>query len=337
MAHRKKNAPRRGSLAYRPRGRTTTVVPVVRNWSKVSSEKPIILGSAGFKVGSTHVMSVDNRAKTPNFGKPLFSSATIIATPPILILGFRAYKSIKGGRHGSIAEAMGDIYMENPPKEYSRKVNSMPKFNENSMRKIEESLGEIDRFTILSYISPRTANLSQKKPYVFEIGMSGGEIKEQLEKLKSILGKEVKISEIFEQSPYVDILSISKGKGFQGVIKRMGVKRKSHKSNKTVREVASIGPWNPHNVVYTVPRAGQKGVKQTTEYNKRILSMADTKDIDITPKGGFGRYGEVKGDYMILKGSVPGPSRGLVRFRMPIRPPKVSVQPVKILEIATVR
>ena len=119
----------------------------------------------------------------------------------------------------------------------------------------------------------------------------------------------------------MDVVAITKGKGFQGPVKRWGIKILPRKSRKTKRGVAAIGPWKPARVLYTVPRAGQMGYHQRTEYNKRILKIGiDGKTI--TPKGGFLNYGEVKGTYIVVDGSLPGPSKRLVRLRCPVRPPK---------------
>ena len=87
----KKHSPRRGSMAFRPRGRTKKIIPRIRNWELTDSEKPGILGSAGIKVGSIHIITIDDRKRNPNTGKPLFNAATIIATPTISVLGFRSY------------------------------------------------------------------------------------------------------------------------------------------------------------------------------------------------------------------------------------------------------
>jgi large subunit ribosomal protein L3 len=119
----------------------------------------------------------------------------------------------------------------------------------------------------------------------------------------------------------MDLFAITKGKGFQGPVKRWGIKLLPRKSRKTKRGVAAIGPWKPARVLYTVPRAGQMGYHQRTEYNKRILKIGiDGKEV--TPKGGFVRYGEVKGTYIIVDGSLPGPAKRLIRLRYPARAPK---------------
>jgi len=78
--------------------------------------------------------------------------------------------------------------------------------------------------------------------------------------------------------------------------------------------------------MFTVPRAGQLGFFQRTEYNKRIIKIGfDGKEI--TPKGGFHRYGVIKGPYILLKGSVPGPPKRLIRLRHAVRGPEEIQKP----------
>ena len=63
------------------------------------------------------------------------------------------------------------------------------------------------------------------------------------------------------------------------------------------------------------------GFHQRTEHNKRIVKMGlDGKDV--TPKGGFIRYGIIQGSYMVIEGSVPGPEKRPIKLRHPARPPK---------------
>ena len=65
-----------------------------------------------------------------------------------------------------------------------------------------------------------------------------------------------------------------------------------------------------------MPQAGQLGFNYRTEINKRILKVGTTNDIkSITPKSGFQNYGLVKNDYIIVKGSIGGPAKRLVRIR----------------------
>ena len=167
-----------------------------------------------------------------------------------------------------------------------------------------------------------------------EIKIDGGTTQEQLEYAEKLLGKTISAIDIFKEGQFVDATAITKGKGFQGPVKRWGVKILPRKSRKTKRGVAVIGPWHPTRVLYTVPRAGQMGYHQRTEYNKRILKIgADGKEI--TPKGGFLRYGPVRGTYILLEGSLPGPTKRLIQLRYPARPPKETPEtPPNITQIS---
>ena len=165
--------------------------------------------------------------------------------------------------------------------------------------------------------------------------VSGGDIQKQFTHVKELLGKEIKIDQIFETGATVDVAAITKGHGWQGVLRRWGVKKKQHKSRKTVREVGSLGPISPQSVMYTVPRAGQTGFHQRVEYDKRIMVMGNTDNdnLKINPDGGFKHFGLVKGDFIILKGSVPGTYRRLIKMRTQIRNAPVKVNKPNILEV----
>src|SRR6266852_2022668 len=97
MGHRKHSAPRRGSLAYRPRGRAKSFVPRVRTWPRLSSGAPVLLAFPSFKAGTIHAITTDDREKTPNFGKPLFNPATVLAVPEAEVVGVRLYARENGG------------------------------------------------------------------------------------------------------------------------------------------------------------------------------------------------------------------------------------------------
>ncbi|MEM4705865.1 MAG: 50S ribosomal protein L3, partial [Candidatus Nitrosocaldus sp.] len=112
-----------------------------------------------------------------------------------------------------------------------------------------------------------------------------------------------------------------------------GIKRKQHKSRKSVRAIGTLGPISPATVMYTVPRAGQRGFHQRLEYNKRILMVASADEKDITPKGGFMHFGILKGDYIVLRGSIPGAIKRLVKLRYAIRPKVKKVVEPKIMEV----
>ena len=158
----------------------------------------------------------------------------------------------------------------------------------------------------------------------------------QFEYLKNKLGVEISVHEIIKPGMSVDVAGITKGKGWQGPVKRFGIKKKQHKSRKTVREVGTVGAWNPRNIMYTVPRAGQMGFHQRTEYNKQILLTGNDQSQSVTPKGGFDHFGVIPGDYIILKGSLPGPSKRPLTIRYPVRPNGDKIKEPKIIHISTI-
>ena len=328
MGHRRHSAPRRGSLAYLPRGRAKSMEARIRAWPKIDSDEPKLLAHAGFKAGCVQIVNIDDREKTPNHGKQLVSLGTVIVTPPILIVGIRGYSKNQNGK-----QAEFDLYANNLPKNISRLFNSKNK--ESLLEHSEVALKKIKEIYAVIAIIPRNANLSQKKPYVFEVSVKGGDIKKQFAYVKELLGKEVKIDQVFEAGITVDTAAITKGKGWEGPITRWGVKKKQHKSRKSVREVGSLGPISPQYVMYTVPRAGQRGLHQRIEYDKKIMVMDNTENIkyEINPKGGFKHFGNVNGDFIIVHGSVPGTYNRLIKLRSQIRnAPKKIVKP-NILEV----
>jgi len=326
MGHRRHSAPHRGSLAYLPRCRAKSMEARIRAWPKVNSDEPKLLAHAGFKAGCVQIVNIDDREKTPNHGKQLVSLGTVIATPPILIIGIRGYSIDSRGKHAEF-----NYHADNLPKYISQFITT----KENSLNNSEKLLKKIKEIYAIIAVRPKNAGLSQKKPYIFEVSVKGGDIKKQFTFLQGLLGKEVKIDQVFDVGTTVDTAAITKGKGWEGPITRWGVKRKQHKSRKSVREVGSLGPISPQYVMYTVPRAGQRGFHQRIEYNKRIMLMDNTENskFKINPDGGFKHFGNVNGDFVIVRGSVPGTYNRLIKLRSQIRKVPSKINKPNVLQV----
>ncbi|MCS7115279.1 MAG: 50S ribosomal protein L3 [Nitrososphaerota archaeon] len=330
MGHRKHHAPKHGSLAYLPRKRAKRIVARTRYWPKVEAETPRLLGFIGYKAGMTYAIVIEDKKRSPNFGKEVIRPVTVLETPPMLICAIRAYTKTPYG-----LQTMTEAWMENPPNELERVFTIPEKFStEENLKKIEQNLEKVSKIRVIAVTQPKQTNVPKKKPDIAEIEIGGGTIPKQFEYAKSLLGKTVSPAEIFQEGQYIDVIAVTTGKGFQGPVKRWGVKILQHKGRKTKRGVATLGPWNPHHVLYTVPRAGQMGFHQRTEYNKRILKIGkDGKEI--TPKGGFTRYGIIRGLYMLIEGSIQGPEKRPVKLRYPVRPPKQAPEePPKITYVS---
>jgi large subunit ribosomal protein L3 len=321
MGHRKHHAPRHGSLAYLPRKRAKRLSARIRFWPKIEAATPKLLGFVSYKAGMTHVFTIEDRKRSPNYGKEVIRSATVLETPPMLICAIRAYAGTPYG-----LRTLGEAWMKNPPDELDRVFTCPEDFKqEENVKKIEESLDKLARIRVIAITQPKQSSVPKKKPEIAEIEIGGTAIQQQLEFAKNILGKTVTPAEIFKEGQYVDVAAISTGKGFQGPVKRWRVTKLQHKGRKTKRGIATLGPWNPHHVMYSVPRAGQMGRHQRTEYNKRVLKIG-TDGKEVTPKGGFTRYGLINGAYMLLEGSVAGSEKRSIKLRHSVRPPRQAAE-----------
>lgn len=133
----------------------------------------------------------------------------------------------------------------------------------------------------------------------------------------------------------MDVLGVTKGKGFQGVVKRYGVKHLQKKSHRGYRKVGCVGSWHPARIRFSVPRAGQLGYHHRTEINKKVYRVgkgantgvqnnattnADLTDKNITPLGGFPHYGVVRNDFLMVKGCVVGPKKKILMLRKTLVP-----------------
>lgn len=317
MGHRKKHAPKRGSLAYLPRKRAKHILARIRYWPEIEADAPKLLGFMGYKAGMTHVFIVEDRKRSPDYGKEVIHPATILETPPMLISAIRAYTKTPYG-----LKTLTEAWMKDPPEDLERILTLPEDFNtEESLKKIEENLEKVAKIRVIAATQPKQASVPKKRPDVAEIEIGGGTVQQQLEYAKSLLGKTVSHEEVLKEGQYIDVTAVSIGKGFQGPVKRWGVRILQRKARKTKRGIATLGPWKPAHVMYSIPRAGQMGFHQRTERNKRVLKIG-TDGKEITPKGGFIRYGVIRGPYIMLDGSVPGPEKRPIKLRYPTRPPK---------------
>lgn len=289
---------------YWPRKRARRIYPRIKNWPIISDIKP--LGFAGYKAGMTHIIAVDNKKTSPTKGEEIQIPCTVIETPSLFVWGLRFYKKTTSG-----LISLCDVLSENIPKEFKRKA-AYPK----KIKKKTEDIKDADDVKLLVNTKPRESGVKRKKPEVFEIAVGGKEISKKIEFCKGIIGKEIKVSDVFKEGQQIDVISVSKGKGFQGPVKRFGIKLLSHKAKKTRRKPGAYAPEGAQKLTYRAVMSGQMGFNSRVEYNKQIIKIGSK---DITPKGGFVNYGVVKGDYILLSGSVPGSRKRLIRLRFAIR------------------
>ncbi len=288
--------PRKGSLAFRPRKRAEKQMPTIGYWPEYEG----ILGFAGFKVGMTTVNYISDEQLTK--GMEVSVGATIIETPPIKVYGYRAYEN--GRAHDIISD----------DKEIAKRINA----KKLSKKSLKENV-EYKDVRLLAYTQPFLTKFGKKKIERMEIGL-GGSVEEKIKKAEELMGKDLSVKDVLKEGTYVDVVAITKGKGWQGPVKRFGIAKQRKKATGKVRHVGTLGPFHPNYVMYTAPMPGQMGYHKRTELNKLILKIGTKEEVDlINPKSGFVRYGLVKNDFVIVKGSVPGAVKRMIRFRKALR------------------
>lgn len=115
------------------------------------------------------------------------------------------------------------------------------------------------------------------------------------------VGQEVNV-EIFAEGDVIDVTGVTKGKGFQGVIKRHGQSRgpMSHGS-RYHRRPGSMGPVAPNRVFKQKKLPGQMGAVVKTIQNLEIVKV------------------DVERNLLLIKGNVPGSKKALVTVKTAIK------------------
>jgi large subunit ribosomal protein L3 len=317
--------PGRGSRAFWPRKRAKRIYPAVSVYPE--SDRVKIMGFAGYKTAMAHAIIADNKKTSLTFGQEISVPVTILECPPIRIVGFRAYKDTTNG-----LKILGEVWTKDLPKELERKVKIKTVKTEEMLKRLEPEIGKIIKLRAVVVTQPKLAGIGKKTPEIFEIEIGGKNLNEKFEFAKSILGKDVKAAEIFKEGEFVDVSSVSKGKGTAGVVKRFGIRIQDRHAKKKLRHIGTLGPQTPRKVRPTVPQAGQLGFQTRTELNKRVIKIGDDGK-KITPSSGFHKYGVIKSDYIVLEGSVPGPKKRLIRLRPTVRQGKIKFLQPELKEI----
>jgi len=299
----KPKQPRHGSMQFWPRKRAKRI------YSRVSTSpvKAGLHGFAGYKAGMTQVQAVDARKNVKTKGDTISIPVTVIECPPLRIAAVRCYAR---SPDTFALNPKKDIFFKTD-KELIRKTKTPKKIDDKAIDSI--NLAECADIALLVYTQPKLAGVGKKKPELFELRL-GGTNEEKLAYVKEHVNKDLLVSDVFKEGDYVDVHGVTTGKGYQGPVKRFGIGLKSHKSEKGVRRPGSLGGWKGQaHFMYRVAMAGQLGFFKRTEYNKHVLKIV-TKPEDVNPKGGFVRYGVVRGNTILLKGSIPGPKKRLIIF-----------------------
>jgi len=146
---------------------------------------------------------------------------------------------------------------------------------------------------------------SSNKPEIGHFKKAGSTPKRKLVEIKDF-AKEVKLGDdiqvdIFEEGDFIDVCGVSKGKGFQGVVKRHGfggVGGSTHGQHNRLRHPGSLGASSdPSRVMPGMRMAGRTGNDTVTVQNLRVLKVLPENNLIVIK----GAIPGAKGGYVILK------------------------------------
>lgn len=302
------------------------------------SKKCHLTAFLGYKAGMTHIVRELDKIGSKMHKKDIVEPVTIIETPPMIIVGLVGYSSTPHG-----LRALTTVWASHLSDEVKRRfyknwykskkkafTNYSKKFSDNKAA-IEKDLLRLKKYSsivrVLAHTQIKKTSLKQKKAHIMEIQVNGGTIEEKVDFAYKLFEKPVDVDAVFDHDEMIDLIGVNKGKGFEGVTTRWGTRRLPRKTHKGLRKVACIGAWHPSRVMWTVPRAGQNGYHHRTEINKKIYRIgkisdkgnasteADLSTKQITPMGGFPRYGIIRDDFVMVKGCCVGVKKRVITLR----------------------
>jgi len=299
----------------------------------------------GFKAGMTHILREVNRPGSKLHKKETVEAVTIVETPPMVVVGLVGYVETPRGLRTlttvwteHLSESVKRRFYKNwykcKRKAFDRYAARVADANNKDM---ENELARMKKYChvvrVLAHTQIRKVKLRQKKAHLMEIQINGGTVSQKVDWGRDLFERKVPVDSVFSQNDMIDVLGVTKGRGYTGVVSRWGVTRLPRKTHRGLRKVACVGAWHPARIRFTVPRHGQDGYHHRTEMNKKIYRIGQAAKPDggkfnpnattssdltvkaITPLGGFPQYGEVNEDYVMLKGCIVGVKKRVVVLR----------------------
>jgi len=348
MSHRKFSAPRHGSMGFYPKKRAARHRGKVKAFPKDDASKPVHLTAfLGYKAGMTHIVREANRPGSKVNKKDIVEAVTIIETPPMVAVGLVGYiktprglRALKTVWAQHLSEECKRRFYKNWSKSKKKAFTkaSMKWKDETGKKEIEKDLAQIKKYCevvrLITHTQQKLLRKRQKKAHIMEVQLNGGSVADKVDYAYGMFEKTIPIFDVFAKNEMIDLVGVTKGKGFKGVTSRWHTKKLPRKTHKGLRKVACIGAWHPSRIQYTVARAGQKGYHHRTEINKKIYEIKmgyhqkdgklvknnaateyDTTDKCINPMGGFPHYGMVKQDFVMIKGCCIGPKKRVLTLR----------------------
>jgi len=339
MSHRKFEQPRTGNLGFLPKKRSKKHRGKIRSFPQDDATKSCHLTAfMGYKAGCTHILRDVERPGSKLHKKETVEAVTIIECPKMIVVGLVGYTKTPSGMRTLTTVWAEHMNEECKRRFYKNWFASKRKAFTKYSKKWADDKADINKqlarmkehcqvIRVIAHTQIKKIKLRQKKAHVLEIQVNGGTTAEKVDFGFDLFEKQVDVKSVFAPFEMIDLMGVSRGRGYNGVVTRWGITRLPRKTHRGLRKVACIGAWHPSRVAFTVARAGQHGYHHRTEINKKIYRIGDAGDAksasterdltekDINPMGGFVHYGVVNEDWLMIKGAVVGGSKRVITMR----------------------
>uniref|UniRef100_A0A2K6M3S5 60S ribosomal protein L3 n=1 Tax=Rhinopithecus bieti TaxID=61621 RepID=A0A2K6M3S5_RHIBE len=339
MCHRK-FAPRHGSLSFLPQKHSSRHHGKVKSLPKDDPSKSACLtGFLGYKAGMTHIMQEVDRPGSKVNKKEVVETVTIVEIPPMVVVSIVGYLETPRSLwtfQTVFAEHISDECKWRFCKNWHKsKKKAFIKYckkwqDEDGKKQLEKDFSSMKKYCqvicVIAHTQMCLLSLRHKKAHLMEIQVNGDTMAQKLDWVHERLEQQVPVNHVFRQDEMIDVIRMSKGKGYKGITSRWLTKKLPPKTHQDLLMESCIGARHLARVAFSVARAGQKGYHHRTEINKKIYKIGqgylikddklitnnastdyDLSDKSINPLGGFGHYGEVTIDFVMLKDCVSSP------------------------------
>merc|ERR1712241_740673 len=215
----------------------------------------------GYKAGMTHIVREANRPGSKVNKKDIVEAVTIIETPPMVAVGLVGYiktprglRALKTVWAQHLSEECKRRFCKNWSKSKKKAFTkaSMKWKDETGKKEIEKDLAQIKKYCevvrVICHTQQQLLRRRQKKAHIMEIQLNGGTIADKVNFAREHFEKKVPIKGVFGKDEMIDVIGVTKGKGFKGVTSRWHTKKLPRKTHKGLRKVACIGAWHPSRI-----------------------------------------------------------------------------------------
>ncbi len=310
MASRHKQ--KAGTRGNYPRVRAKNVIAKFSNFKAPKELK--VLNFYGYKAGMVHVMATNKHKGSALHNQRLAIPATVVEFPSLTVFGVRFYH--KPDLAMQVLKEF--LFYDKASKRLAFRIKGSDKAKSkgDALKLLTDFYNQnksiIADVRLVTHTNPDKTTIGQKVPDVLELLLSGTN-DQKFEYFTKKLGNGIEVDEVFKDGSFLDARAVTRGFGFEGVIKRFGVRRRSHKAEKGTRKVGSISAWHPPLVMWTAPRPGQMGFHNRTQFSVKMLKALDADKLN--HPAGFEGYGVIRNKSVLIAGSIPGHVKRLVTFR----------------------